>query len=66
MYIKRLLKTVYYLVSDFYVLFYLMYGIAAFVAMQVSQFFFFFHILDILVRYPVLLNVIRSVWEPRE
>lgn len=36
MYIKRLLKTVYYLVSDFYVLFYLMYGIAAFVAMQVS------------------------------
>lgn len=65
-YIKRLLMTVYYLLSDFYVLYYGIYILTAIVGMVFTPFFFFYHLFDALVRYPVLLNVVKAVWNPRK
>lgn len=65
-YLKRLLMTVYYLLSDFYVLYYVIYGLAAIAGLWLNVFFFFFHLFDVLVRYPVLLNVVLSVWKPKK
>ncbi len=64
--IIRFLKTIFYLLSDFYVLYYIIYAMTAIVGLSVSPFFFFFHLFDILVREPVLLNVVKSVWNPRK
>lgn len=54
------------LLSDFYVLYYLIYGITAVVGTIVSPFFFFFHLFDVLVRSPDLLNVVQAVWIPKK
>lgn len=54
--------TVVYLVTDFYVLYYLSYGFTAFLGTLYNPFFFAFHLFDVLVRYPVLLNVVKAVW----
>lgn len=54
------------LLSDFYVLYYLIYGITAVVGTTVSPFFFFFHLFDVLVRSPDLLNVVQAVWIPKK
>lgn len=64
--VVRMLKTVLYLLSDFYVLYYIIYAGTAIVGLAYSPFFFFFHLFDVLVRYPVLLNVVKSVWMPRK
>lgn len=64
--VVRMLKTVYYLLSDFYVLYYIIYAGTAIVGLAYSPFFFFFHLFDVLVRYPVLLNVVKSVWIPKK
>jgi hypothetical protein len=64
-YLKRLIMTIILLISDFYVLYYCIYGFTAVIGTIISPFFFAFHLFDILVRYPTLLNVVRAVWEPR-
>lgn len=61
-YLIRLLKTLYYLLSDFFVLYYLIYGLTAILGTFLNPFLFAFHLFDILVRYPELKNVIMSVW----
>lgn len=53
------------LLSDFYVLYYIIYGLTAVVGTIVSPFFFFFHLFDVLVRSPDLLNVVKAVWIPK-
>ena len=62
----RFLKTIYFLLSDFYVLYYIIYGLTAIVGLSYTPFFFVFHLFDVLVRFPDLLNVVRSVWIPRK
>ena len=47
------------------VLFYLTYIILAFVATHFHPFFFAFHLSEIVLRYPVLRNIIKSFWEPK-
>jgi hypothetical protein len=61
-YVKRLVFTVIYLLSDFYVLYYIIYGVTAIIGTILNPFFFAFHLFDVIVRYPVLLNVILAVW----
>ncbi|EAR92909.2 zinc finger, C2H2 type family protein (macronuclear) [Tetrahymena thermophila SB210] len=65
-YTYRMLLTVYNLLSDFYVLYYVIYGLTAIVGTIVSPFFFFFHLFDVLVRFPDLLNVVKAVWIPKK
>ena len=65
-YIGRLIKTFIYLLSDFYVLYYVIYGMTAIVGTVWSPFFFSFHLFDVIVRFPVLLNVVKAVWIPRK
>jgi hypothetical protein len=62
----RFIKTIYFLLSDFYVLYYIIYGLTAIVGLSYTPFFFVFHLFDVLVRFPDLLNVVRSVWIPRK
>lgn len=62
----RILKTIYCLVSDFYILYYLIYGITAIIGTILNPFFFAFHLFDVLVRFPVLLNVVKAVWIPKK
>lgn len=64
-YIMRLIKTFVYLLSDFYVLYYIIYGLTAIVG-TIYPFFFAFHLFDVIVRFPVLLNVVKAVWIPRK
>ena len=64
--VKRILFAVFALLQDFQVIYYILYAMCAIVGLVVSPFFFFFHLFDILVRYPVLLNVVKSVWNPRK
>lgn len=65
-YLVRLLKTVHYLLSDFYVLYYIIYGLTAIIGVLIKPFFFLFHLFDVLVRFPDLLNVVKSVWIPKK
>lgn len=65
-YIKRLLLTVYYLLSDFYVLYYIIYGVSAIIGTTITPFFFAFHLFDVIVRFPELKFVIMSVWIPKK
>ena len=65
-YLIRLLKTFWFLLTDFYVLYYLCYGAAAVFGTIVHPFFFAFHLFEVLIRFPVLLNVVKSVWQPRK
>ena len=57
--------TVVYLVTDFYVLYYLSYGFTAFLGTLYNPFFFAFHLSEIVIRFPTLRNIIRSFWEPK-
>lgn len=65
-YLIRLLKTIWYLLTDFYVLYYLLYGAAAVFGTLYHPFLFAFHLFEVLIRFPVLLNVVKSVWIPRK
>ena len=64
--IKRVLMTVYYLLSDFNVLYNFLFVFMGIIGTIISPFFFFFQLFDVLMRYPVLLNVVKSVWNPRK
>jgi hypothetical protein len=62
----RFLNTFYLLLSDFYILYYLIYGFTAIIGTIWNPFFFAFHLFDVLVRFPVLLNVVKAVWMPKK
>jgi len=60
------IKSVFYLLSDFYVLYYSVYGLTAIIGLTVTPFFFAFHMFDVLVRFPLLQSVLQSIWIPRK
>lgn len=64
-YIFRLAFVLLQLLKNIDVLYYLSYGLFAFIGTVIHPFFFAFHLSEILIRYPTLKNVIRSVWTPR-
>lgn len=43
-----------------------MYGTAAVLGRFVHNFFFSFHLFEVMIRFPLLLNVVKSVWNPRK
>lgn len=47
------------------VLYYLAYGLFAFIATYVHPFFFAFHLTEFLIRYQTLKNIIKSAWQPK-
>jgi inositol 1,4,5-triphosphate receptor type 1/inositol 1,4,5-triphosphate receptor type 3 len=47
------------------VMYYLAYGVLAFIATLFHPFFFAFHMSEVVLRYPTMRNVIRSFWEPK-
>jgi inositol 1,4,5-triphosphate receptor type 1/inositol 1,4,5-triphosphate receptor type 3 len=64
--LKKSVTTVILFMKTIEVLYYVSYGFAAVLGVFLHPFFFAFHLSEIVLRYPVLKNVIRSVWEPRE
>lgn len=46
-------------------IYYLAYGVLAFIATLVHPFFFAFHLSEVVLRYPTLRNIIKSFWEPK-
>lgn len=71
--IIRLINLVYMLfyilfscLADFEVLYYLGYGVMAIVGTIIHPFFYSFHLTVILIRYPTLNNVVKSITEPKE
>lgn len=52
--------------SDFEVVYYLGYGVMAIIGTLMHPFFYSFHLTVILIRYPTLKNVVRSITEPKE
>jgi inositol 1,4,5-triphosphate receptor type 1 len=57
---------VWYLITDFRVVYNVIYGVTAVIGLTIKPYFFAYHLFDVLVRYPDLLNVIRSVWDPKK
>lgn len=53
-YLIRIFKTLWYLLTDFFVLYYLLYGAAAVFGTILHPFFFAFHLFEVLIRFPVL------------
>lgn len=47
------------------VMYYLAYGVLAVMGVVIHPFFFTFHLTEIMLRYPSLKNVLKSVYEPR-
>lgn len=43
-----------------------MYGAAAVLGRFVHYFFYSFHLFEVMIRFPLLLNVVKSVWNPRK
>jgi len=58
------LFTVKLIVTDFYTVYYILYGLAALLGKTVSFFFFAFQIVEITQKYPVLMKIIMSFWLP--
>lgn len=63
-YIKIVVTTLYFLLRDPLVLYYLAYIFVAFLGIFVNTLFFSFHLLDVVARFQVLKNVLRSVVYP--
>lgn len=63
--IFKLLAVLFYILKEIEVVYYLAYGALAVIGTVLHPFFFSFHLTEILIRYPTLKNVIRSVWEPK-
>lgn len=64
--VMNLFKTALYLITDPYVLYYCLYGFSAIIGLTITPFFFALHLLDVLVRFPLLQNVLKSIWIPRK
>ncbi|CAD8132784.1 unnamed protein product [Paramecium pentaurelia] len=64
--IFKLLAVLFYILKEIEVVYYLAYGALAVIGTVLHPFFFSFHLTEILIRYPTLKNVIRSVWEPKQ
>ncbi|CAD8068825.1 unnamed protein product [Paramecium sonneborni] len=62
----KLLAVLFYILKEIEVVYYLAYGALAVIGTVLHPFFFSFHLTEILIRYPTLKNVIRSVWEPKQ
>lgn len=63
---KRCLLTLYYLIFNIDVMYYLAYGVFAIIGVVVHPFFFSFHLSEIFIRYPSLKNVIKALWQPKK
>lgn len=64
--IVKLLTVLIFILKEIEVVYYLAYGTLAVIGTAFHPFFFAFHLTEILIRYPTLKNVVRSVWEPRQ
>lgn len=60
------IKSLFALLSNFYVLYYSIYGLTAIIGLTVTPFFFAFHMFDVLVRFPLLQSVLQAIWIPRK
>ena len=60
------MKVIFSTLKEIEVVYYIAYGALAVLGTVVHPFFFTFHLTEILLRYPTLKNVIKSVWEPRD
>ena len=61
----KLIKIVFTLLKNPEIIYYIAYGVLAIIGTVVHPFFFAFHLTEILLRYPTLRNVIKSVYIPR-
>ena len=50
------------MLTDFNVLYYLVYGFTGVLGLTIKPYFFAFHLFEVLMRYPELRNVLKSVW----
>jgi inositol 1,4,5-triphosphate receptor type 1/inositol 1,4,5-triphosphate receptor type 3 len=64
--IKRLVKTIGYVLSNFETVYYSLYVVISILGTIVHPFYFSLHLLDILHRYPSLQNVVRSITKPKK
>ena len=65
-FISRLVITIFRFVQNAEVMYYLGYSLFAIFGLTIHKFFFAYHLLEVLVRFPTLKNVLRSLWEPKE
>lgn len=64
-FLKRSLIVGFLFLKNIDVCYYLAYGAFSLFGLIIHPFFFCFHLTEILIRYPTLTNVVKSVWEPR-
>ena len=65
-FISRALLTIFKFAQDFEIMYYIGYIIFAIIGLAYHNFFFSYHLLEVMIRFPELRNVLRAVWEPRK
>ena len=66
MQVKLFLKVFFIFLQDIEVIYYIAYGLLAVLGTFLHPFFFTFHLTEIIIRYPTLKNVLKSVSIPRK
>jgi len=61
----KLIKVFIAILKSWEVMYYIAYGTLAILGVIIHPFFFTFHLTEIMLRYPSLKNVIKSVYDPR-
>lgn len=64
--ILKFFKVVFSFLEEIEVLYYIAYGTLAILGLVLHPFCFTFHLTEIMMRYPTLKNVLRSIYEPRQ
>ena len=62
----KLLTVAIFILQEIEIIYYIAYGVLAFVGTVVHPFFFAFHLTEIMIRYPTLKNIVKSVYMPRK
>ncbi|EGR30673.1 MIR domain protein [Ichthyophthirius multifiliis] len=64
-FLTKLFKVIFIFLQEIEVMYYIAYGALAVLGTVIHPFFYTFHLTEILIRYPTLKNVIKSVYIPR-
>ena len=47
------------------IIFFISYAIFAFIALFINPLFYSFHLIELIIRYPIMINIMKSFWKPR-
>ena len=64
-FVTRVIKTIFKFMQNADILYYIGYIVFAIIGLTLHHFFFAYHLLEVLLRFPTLRDVLYAVWEPK-